>query len=271
MQMLNRLTIDLEALGYVKTDRENWVFYNFTPPFNKLYFVLEGELCITQKNDKGKKIRTHCLSAGNVYMIPAHHTYDFYTESQFRKCFIHFNIPMVDGKDLFCLNQDILSRSFDPLVIEQLEEGFRNNDLEVLFKFKQILYDTIYNMMSQQPEILLERKDMINRYSKVTLEILKYIDTHLDARLKINDIAQEFLISPQILSSQFKEEVGMGLKKYISNKLIIESEKLLLNTSLSIKEISYQLRFSDQYNFSKFFKTATELSPMEYRKMSIRY
>ncbi|MBQ9116311.1 MAG: AraC family transcriptional regulator [Clostridia bacterium] len=52
----------------------------------------------------------------------------------------------------------------------------------------------------------------------------------------------------------FKRLIGVSPKEYISEMRIKNAEELLLTTSMSIKEISASLGFSNQYYFSNFFK-----------------
>ena len=56
------------------------------------------------------------------------------------------------------------------------------------------------------------------------------------------------------------------VKTYINDSLILEIKRLLMNTSLSIKEISYKTGFEDPTNFVKYFKKYTELTPIDFRK-----
>jgi transcriptional regulator GlxA family with amidase domain len=42
--------------------------------------------------------------------------------------------------------------------------------------------------------------------------------------------------------------------------------QLLLNSNLKIKEVADKLHFSDEYHFSRFFRTLNSLAPLQYRK-----
>jgi AraC-like DNA-binding protein len=65
------------------------------------------------------------------------------------------------------------------------------------------------------------------------------------------------------LCRQFREKKAKDL---IDERLVSESKRLLQFTSYPIKEISYLLGFSDQYQFSKYFKKHVKVSPVYYRK-----
>ncbi len=42
--------------------------------------------------------------------------------------------------------------------------------------------------------------------------------------------------------------------------------RLLLNSDLKIKEVASQLRFFDEFHFSRFFRSANGLAPLQYRR-----
>ena len=69
---------------------------------------------------------------------------------------------------------------------------------------------------------------------------------------KLNRITQELMNKP--------------VKTYINDSLILEIKRLLMNTSLSIKEISYKTGFEDPTNFVKYFKKYAELTPIDFRR-----
>lgn len=73
-------------------------------------------------------------------------------------------------------------------------------------------------------------------------------------------------ISSKHLIEICKTQTGKTPLKLIQETLISEAKRQLFHTSLSIKEIAYELGFDDPANFSKYFKTATGYSPLAYRQ-----
>jgi AraC-like DNA-binding protein len=51
----------------------------------------------------------------------------------------------------------------------------------------------------------------------------------------------------------------------LGDKLILEAKKLLVNSSMSIKEILYSLNFKDPAYFNKFFKNKAGETPSQFR------
>jgi AraC-like DNA-binding protein len=73
-------------------------------------------------------------------------------------------------------------------------------------------------------------------------------------------------ISPKYLSSLLRIVTGQSAQQHIHEKLIEKAKAQLGTTSLSIGEIAYTLGFEHPQSFSKFFKSKTNISPLEFRK-----
>jgi AraC-like DNA-binding protein len=61
---------------------------------------------------------------------------------------------------------------------------------------------------------------------------------------------------------------GKGAKELIDQRIMSESKRFLQFSNLSVKEIAGRLNYSDQYQFSKFFKKHAGVSPVAYREQA---
>jgi AraC-like DNA-binding protein len=82
---------------------------------------------------------------------------------------------------------------------------------------------------------------------------------------EVNDYASLLNISPGHLSESVKNQSGRPAIKHIHDRLIMELRRLLMHTDSSIKEIAYNLGFTDASYFNRFFKRETGATPVEYR------
>ena len=78
-------------------------------------------------------------------------------------------------------------------------------------------------------------------------------------------LAAEVNLSPRYLSDMLRALTGQNTQQLIHQKLIEKAKEKLSTTELSVSEIAYQLGFEHPQSFSKFFKTKTHLSPLEFR------
>ena len=84
-------------------------------------------------------------------------------------------------------------------------------------------------------------------------------------RRTLREIAAELEITEAHLIRLFNRTMGTTPMHYFQTVKMEAATSLLLNTTMSIKEISWKLGFASQYHFSRRFKTFSGASPTEYR------
>jgi AraC family transcriptional activator of pobA len=72
-------------------------------------------------------------------------------------------------------------------------------------------------------------------------------------------------ISAGHLSEVVKAQSGRPAIKHIHERLVLEARRQLFYTPLALKEIAFDLGFSDASYFNRFFKRETGVTPAEYR------
>jgi AraC-like DNA-binding protein len=82
----------------------------------------------------------------------------------------------------------------------------------------------------------------------------------------VQDIAARLNVSPNYLSGLLKVLTGQSTQQHIHEKLIEKAKEKLSSTDASVSEIAYDLGFEHPQSFSKFFKTKTSQSPLEFRQ-----
>lgn len=87
-----------------------------------------------------------------------------------------------------------------------------------------------------------------------------------DSKLQAQYFAEKLNLHPNYLNSVIKSKTGRTVNDWISRQTLTVAKNLLLNTSYSLKEITFKLGFSEPTHFSRFFKKHTQLSPSSFRK-----
>ena len=82
----------------------------------------------------------------------------------------------------------------------------------------------------------------------------------------VHYLAEQLHLSPPYLSDMLRSLTGQNAQQHIHNKLIEKAKEKLSATEASVSEIAYELGFEHPQSFSKFFKTKTQLSPLEFRQ-----
>jgi len=91
------------------------------------------------------------------------------------------------------------------------------------------------------------------------------IRENINKNINIEKLAQDLCIDYSIFRKLFKEYTGISPGQYHLSLRIRQAKELLINTNLSIKEISYRLGFESIFYFSRVFKSKTGINPTEYK------
>lgn len=82
---------------------------------------------------------------------------------------------------------------------------------------------------------------------------------------QVGDYAQRLGYSEKSLSRSTLEFTGVTAKTYLSQRIALEAQRLLVHTSLPVSEIAAQLGTEDAANFVKFFRRWAGCAPTEFR------
>ena len=103
--------------------------------------------------------------------------------------------------------------------------------------------------------------------SPLVRKTIEMVDKKFSNGIDRKKIAGCLNVSPDHLSKVFSKECGLQLSRYINERRIHESKKLLSREERrTISEVASQVGVSDVHYFSKLFKKNTGVSPKEYVK-----
>lgn len=152
-------------------------------------------------------------------------------------------------------------------VIEQMKAEMRHQALaqyELLIAYlKVFLIQASRLKVEQQP---VAPHDFSDKEQPFILQGLRdAIEAHYKTKHSAADYATLLNITPKALGKIAKQHFNKTLTSLISERIVIEAKRELYLTSKPVKTIAYELGFDDEYYFSRFFKTNTNVSPQLYR------
>ncbi len=104
------------------------------------------------------------------------------------------------------------------------------------------------------------------RQNDIIEKSIIYMQNHIDKRISLADMAGHCGLSVSQFSLIFKRKTMRTPMEYFNDLRIQNACRLLDFSMLSIKEISSQLDFEDQFYFSRVFKKTMSVSPLNYRQ-----
>lgn len=96
---------------------------------------------------------------------------------------------------------------------------------------------------------------------------VRYIEANFtEKNLTLSEVADTIHMSSSYFSMEFKSEVGVSFKQYLTNLKIEKAKELLNNPLYKTYEIAENLGYSDYPHFTKTFKKQLGMTPTQYRK-----
>lgn len=151
-------------------------------------------------------------------------------------------------------------------IVEELLKDIENNDFamneSVISYLKLFLINSSRLKSSQNPNISLENE----KETFIIKELKNQIESNYKTKHSPSEYAEALNISLKALAKICKNYFEKNLTSLISERIIIEAKRELYLTNKTIKEISTELGYEDEFYFSRFFKKNTSISPSIYRK-----
>ncbi len=144
-------------------------------------------------------------------------------------------------------------------MLQSDKERYRHEIIRTLFTAVFYIITEI-NLREQKGE----RKQ--GRCEVIFEEFMNLLEQYNKRERNVGFYARQLGITPKYLSSVVKEVSGKTAARWIDESVILEAKTLLKYSGLSIQEIAYELNFSTQSFFGKYFKQHTGTSPSRYKR-----
>ncbi|WP_299097894.1 helix-turn-helix domain-containing protein [uncultured Winogradskyella sp.] len=117
---------------------------------------------------------------------------------------------------------------------------------------------------------LLKAKEGITespKSSKVDLlrEFNYLVEQHFKTEHSVSFYAEKLFRSPKTLSNNFAK-LNRSPLQIIHDRIVLETQRQLVYTDKTAKEIAYDIGFEDASHLSRLFKKITSISPSDYKK-----
>ena len=167
------------------------------------------------------------------------------------------NRPVCFSHTITPKNEKILE-AIQSIVTEANSHNIKRDEmLNLLFEVFLI------ELLRSEPQLFAEK----DRKTEIVHQISLEFEENLSKQYSLKEVAEEKHLSEYYLSHIFKEITGYSVMGYLLSLRLATAKKLLTQTKLSINEIINECGFSDNSNFSRTFKSATNLSPSNFRKL----
>lgn len=174
------------------------------------------------------------------------------------------NSRHISYADIFLNKNATIIRSLEPLAKDILNCKMKSPAAELFFeaKAKEWLSLTIDSFLNKNNVPFSKNDD------KILENVAKYLDDHYAINVSQKTLEKISMMSGTKLKKLFKQKYQLSIVEYSQRKRMNMAEVLLLNSSLSIKDIAESVGYSSHSKFSTYFKKYKGVYPREIRKLS---
>lgn len=248
-----------------------------THSYYEMFYLISGKCDLLIKNS------TYHLIPGNIIFIPAdtlhrtsytgsafHERLDIeFTSNYMNELIVQFGMTWIQHhlfSKIFYLPEEFreeFHHLFDQMIAEsQSSDAF--SPCMMKMHFQTIIILILRHMNQSSIQIISSDK---KETDKALQTAVTYINENFKNNITLNDLAELLHLNPSYFSKKFKASNGLGFKEYLNNVRISHSEKLLLETSLSITEIAFECGYDNSNYFGDTFKKINGVSPSAFRRL----
>lgn len=219
---------------------------------NDLYLISEGQVHYYQNTGE---INGYMLMFKDVFWEDALQSIRNFKTSLFNHLGINVHLKLSDeaASDITDLLNSIVKEYKRPDYIGKAE---------LMTSYLKILLIRISNL---QQDVAMPSTHANNNDYILFQRFIDLLENQFTSHHEVTFYANELHISSRKLAAICRLYNSRTPKELIDNRVLIAAKRQLQFDAVLIKEISASLNFSDQYQFSKFFKKLTGISPVEYR------
>ncbi len=164
-----------------------------------------------------------------------------------------------------CILKTITDKPFIRATVEALIRERENQSPHQEQIIRQLI-NTIITFAARN--LTLQEVEVFNGNITHVMPVINYLHQFIfqPEKLRIEQIAANFNLSPNYIGEYFKKHTGESLQQYIMLYKIKLIESRLRLTDMRINEIAFEFGFTDQSHLNRIFKKYKGVVPSVYRK-----
>ena len=281
------LEVDMAGIGW---EIANWPFHGFNAdPYWRLYLPVTGSFLLHFED------LSFMVATGNMILVPPAVPFSFEGNVPCTHFYLHFRsaglqehfrirYPLQIAVDvdkfqaIFCwfitLDDSLGVETLAASATTENYSGFFRKGGERQTPDKMTLVDfvEVHNRLLRLLTPFLEKmlgegvqSESVGRFAKV----LTAIEDMLPGEVDLQKLARLAGMHRAEFSSSFRKAFGLGPREYSVNRRIDIAKRLLISSTLSIKEIAAKSGYDSIYYFHRVFRRVARMTPSEYRRRGI--
>lgn len=221
-----------------------------------LLFVRSGSMALEYDGE------TYHAEKGDILLLDCDRPHTYRTESGAEFLYLHFDgsnahdlvraiaaeSPVVQREENMLIGQ----RLYD--MVQDYQKVGLGSEAEDSMRIYQLL-----TWLALPPRKLSRRDNPIN-------QTVEYIREHVGDVITLRELADMAHLSACHYSHEFKRQTGFSPMEYVINTRLEKAKMLLLQTTMSVIDIAYEVGYESGGSLSNLFIKKVGCSPREYRR-----
>lgn len=243
----------------------------------ELYLLLTGNITFFTE-EKGYE-----LHQGDLVLIPPNRWHRAQTNDNkiYERAYVNITPNMLSE---FSSPDSDLSKGFPQpkgeITILHLDSDFRKKIIDKIDKILQLTTSGEFGADIKANVLIIEILLMINEPNlkkketnqtslpSLIIDLLAYINRHLDGDLSMNILSQELHLNSSHISRSFKRFMGISIQDYIIRKRMSVAKECLLNGA-SVQDAANQSGYGNYAHFIRAFKGYFGITPGKYSRQKL--
>lgn len=220
--------------------------------------------------------KSFAIKAGEVITITSGQIHSFLNSSDAKGYILEFtldffckddnDIELIFHNGLFChfaMNEVIAVNSS---IVKEHLNYIKEELKEKPYQYLISIHSRIELILVAINRAKVMRGDEIWKPDALFLKFLELVRNNFEHNYTLSHFAKMLNTTEAKLNELSRLHAGKTAQNVIYGLIISEAKRLLTYEKTSVKEVAYQLGFSDPFYFSNFFKKQTRLSPKLFKE-----
>lgn len=231
---------------------------------NRTFHVVSGEMIVLNRDD------IHAIDSQSEELIYVQLHFDLEKYNEYiPEIWTNLFYCTPEENDAISINLKREMKSHISNILRLMTESMQIIDAE-----KKIVYYSIDILSSLKMAFLAtvdpNGRELNDEQLGRIWKVIDYIYDNCHRKLTLHEVAQQIYVSDDYLTRLLKKNNGMGFEQFIAFVRAELSIKLLLNTEMSVSDISLECGFSAPRYYNAAFLKNYGCTPAEYRKNNKR-